>query len=130
MKLSTLKSENPFLFGYLMAAFWTNDDDAPSGEYMDTNRPAKMLSKLTRAAFDMARKDCKAFKSQNKRDLAFAGNDEQNGHDFWLTRNRSGAGFWDRDYSKDISKGLTDAAHSFGETDLYAGDFGWLYFSR
>lgn len=128
MKLSTLKSQNPFLFGYLMAAFWTNDDDAPSGEYMDTDRPQKMFSKLTRAAFNTAAKDCEAFQLANFAALNLAGDNEQNGHDFWLTRGYHGCGFWDRGYGK-AGEVLTNAAHTFGETDLYKAN-GWLYFSR
>jgi hypothetical protein len=44
------------------------------------------------------------------------------GHDFWLTRNRHGAGFWDGDWSSDVEDILTKAAHSFGETDIYVED--------
>ena len=48
------------------------------------------------------------------------------GHDFWLTRNRHGAGFWDRGLGE-LGKTLTEIAHSFGECDLYVGDDGRLY---
>lgn len=48
-------------------------------------------------------------------------------HDFWLTRNRHGAGFWDGDYPKALGSSLTEAAHSFGEFDLYIGDDGLIY---
>jgi hypothetical protein len=58
---------------------------------------------------------------------------EQVGHDFWLTRNRHGAGFWDRFYG-DIpgeahGRVLTEAAHIYGESDLYIGDDGRIYVS-
>ena len=43
------------------------------------------------------------------------------GHDFWLTRNGHGAGFWDRGLGE-AGKKLTDAAHAFGECNLYLGD--------
>jgi hypothetical protein len=39
-------------------------------------------------------------------------------HDFWLTRNHHGAGFWDRDYPDDIGDKLTDLAHMYGERHL------------
>jgi hypothetical protein len=43
---------------------------------------------------------------------------------------KHGSGFWDRDGLPDsTSKDLTDAAHAFGEKDIYAGDDGRLYFS-
>jgi hypothetical protein len=48
-------------------------------------------------------------------------------HDFWLTRNHHGAGFWDGDYPKAIGEALTKLAHSFGECDLYIGDNGQIY---
>ena len=53
---------------------------------------------------------------------------EQDGHDFWLTRNGHGAGFWDRGLG-DVGDRLTDIAHGFGECDLYAGDDGRVYVS-
>lgn len=48
------------------------------------------------------------------------------GHDFYLTRNRHGAGFWDR-YSGDSPEAragdrLTSAAHVYGESELYPGE--------
>ena len=48
------------------------------------------------------------------------------GHDFWLTRNRHGAGFWDRGLGP-VGDALTEWAHSFGESDVYVGDDGRLY---
>ncbi len=43
--------------------------------------------------------------------------------DFWLTRNRHGAGFWDGDYPDGIGERLSDIAHGFGEVwvDKYRG---------
>ena len=43
-------------------------------------------------------------------------------HDFWLTRNHHGAGFWDGDYETPIGLKLTEIAHSFGEVHLYLND--------
>jgi hypothetical protein len=50
----------------------------------------------------------------------------QIGHDFWLTRNRHGAGFWDRGLG-DLGDKLTAAAHTYGESNLYVGDDGQVY---
>lgn len=47
---------------------------------------------------------------------------EQAGHDFWLTRNGHGAGFWDGDWTEPAATLLTDAAKKFGEYNLYLGD--------
>lgn len=48
------------------------------------------------------------------------------GHDFWLTRNRHGAGFWDRfggdQEGERIGRELTKEAHPYGEAHLFAND--------
>lgn len=48
---------------------------------------------------------------------------EQCGHDFSLTRNGHGAGFWDRGYGP-IGDRLSDAARAYGETywEFYGGE--------
>ena len=50
----------------------------------------------------------------------------QVGHDFALTRNRHGAGFWDRGLG-DVGDRLTEACRPYGESDPYVGDDGKLY---
>ena len=55
------------------------------------------------------------------------GQDGRAGHDFWLTRNHHGAGFWDGDWPEPQATALTDAAHAFGERNLYLGDDGRIY---
>lgn len=46
---------------------------------------------------------------------------DQAGHDFWLTRNGHGAGFWDRGLGR-IGDKLTAIAKSFGAVDLFVDD--------
>lgn len=43
---------------------------------------------------------------------------EQLGHDFWLTRNGHGAGFWDRGLGQ-LGERLTKHAKWFGSVDLF-----------
>lgn len=50
----------------------------------------------------------------------------QAGHDFWLTRNGHGAGFWDRGLEN--SDLLSVLARGMGEANLLIGDDGRLYF--
>lgn len=71
------------------------------------------------------REDCRAFIDSNAADLAEldAG---QCGHDFWLTRNWHGTGFWDRGYG-DLGQRLTAASHPYGEVYLYVGEDGMVY---
>lgn len=52
--------------------------------------------------------------------------DEQIGHDFWLTRNHHGAGFWDRGLGK-RGLALTILAHSWGELALHVSEDGYIY---
>jgi hypothetical protein len=46
---------------------------------------------------------------------------EAAGHDFALTRNGNGAGFWDRGYG-DVGQRLTEAAHVYGESNAWITD--------
>lgn len=67
--------------------------------------------------------DCKKFIRDNTDALIATGaRAEQNGHDFWLTRNRHGVGFWDRGYPKELGDALTRASQKFGEQSPYVGD--------
>jgi hypothetical protein len=50
----------------------------------------------------------------------------QFGHDFWLTRNGHGAGFWDRGLGA-LGDRLTELAKPYGESYLYVGDDGLIY---
>ncbi len=49
------------------------------------------------------------------------------GHDFWLTRQGAGAGFWDGDWPEAAGKRLTESSKTFGETTLYVGDDGKIH---
>lgn len=54
------------------------------------------------------------------------GSDSQAGHDFWLTQNGHGAGFWDGDYPEHGDK-LTEACKHFPSVYLYIGDDGKVH---
>ena len=54
------------------------------------------------------------------------GDAEKSGHDFWLTRNGHGTGYWDRGLGP-VGDKLTKAAETFGTSDLYVGDDGLIY---
>jgi hypothetical protein len=106
-----------FIAGYIEAAFWSSNDE--SGEPLDSGE-----FDISAQFRKQARADCVAFIRENLADLqAFAdqynSNPEYAGHYFWLTRNRHGAGFWDRGLEAGLSKRLTDSAHASGEVNLY-----------
>jgi hypothetical protein len=52
---------------------------------------------------------------------------EQAGHDFWLTRNGHGAGFWDGDWAEPKATELTALSDTFGSQDVYLGDDGFIH---
>jgi hypothetical protein len=110
-----------FTRAYIECALWSSTDD--SGEPLDSGRDADDLAPATLADME---EDCRQFQEANAELLAQAyerdGYDTARaGHDFWLTRNHHGAGFWDRGLG-DIGTRLTELAHAWGSVDLYVGD--------
>lgn len=63
------------------------------------------------------REDCESFVRENWPDVR-ALEPAQCGHDFALTRNYHGTGFWDRGLG-DIGERLTKSAHAYGESSGY-----------
>lgn len=114
-----------FIQGYIECAFWASNDNADDsgGEPLDRNyTPEIDLSPESKAG--MVR-DCTDFVQANSEDLDDV-DPEQAGHDFWLTRNRHGVGFWDRGLGA-LGERLTQASRAYGEVDLYVGDDGLIY---
>lgn len=111
---------------YLIAALWSSTDD--EGQPLDCNHSLRDIAPQT---IIEAEKDCAAFIKANGipeyHDSRYS-DTEKAGHDFWLTRNRHGAGFWDRsELSPEDQKRLTTASHAFRKVDLYVGDDGLIY---
>lgn len=124
----TLLDLDTFTRGYVIAAFWTNDDKAPGGcDYRHTGRPDECFAQLSTESRAAMIEDCAKFQDANSALLAQAGDSEQNGIDFWLTRNGHGAGFWDRGYDETVFRALVSSCKTFGESNLYTGDDGKLY---
>jgi hypothetical protein len=116
-----------FVRGYLDCALWSSTDESrdDGGDPLDKNYD---VGDFTRIAVRAARSDCYEFVrlpgvaaalDAATRDLPLVAEAHahwaRHGHDFWLTRNRHGAGFWDRGYPRAVGDLLTDAAHSLGE---------------
>ena len=51
----------------------------------------------------------------------------QAAHDFCLTRNEHGAGFWDGDWTEPQASLLTEHSHTYGNVDPYIGDDGKIH---
>jgi hypothetical protein len=119
--------------GYLETMLWSsNDESTPSGgEPMDENYSIIDISDETK---EKAKKDCVEFAKQAGdllKDKISAEDWWDVGHNFWLTRNGHGAGFWDSDnYEKEIGKKLTEISKKFGEKSPYVGDDEKIYASK
>lgn len=96
------------------------------------------MSDIAPETLDRIIADCADFQEANAKLLSAWYSEcgesmERAGHDFWLTRNRHGAGYWDRwnegTPQGKIGRKLTAAAHAYGTCDLYVGDDGRIYAS-
>ena len=108
-----------FTQAYIECAVWSSTDfDGNSLDGLDAELEADAIASMEA--------DCADFWASNVEIWQNVGHlDAQAGHDFWLTRNRHGAGFWDRGLG-DVGRTLTDAAHAYGEADLYVTDAGTI----
>lgn len=111
-----------FVDAYLEAALWTAM--APNGRPMDEYLT---VDNFSNEAVDQAITECDDFVRANKEDLESIGTRAQHGHDFSLSRNGHGAGFFDRGYG-DVGERLQEAARVYGSIEVYQGDDGLLYF--
>lgn len=124
-----------FLRAYIFAALWSSHgpEDGPYAcEHLMDRFDVNDIAPETMATM---REDCADFIEANRADLdayceRMHGEDytgsERAGHDFWLTRNGHGAGFWDRGLNA-LGDRLADAARVYGSVDLYPGDDGKVY---
>lgn len=117
-----------FCRAYIEAALWSSTDNADDsgGEPLDKNYSAEDIAPATLR--EMA-KDCSLFQRAARKwnYLQTARDYEQAGHDFWLTRNEHGAGFWDGDWKEPAGSDLTKLSEKFGSYDLYVGDDGRIH---
>ena len=107
---------------YMECAVWLATDD--EGESLSGDYGTDDIEEGTRAAM---LEDVAAFLTtawDEGMDLSPL-EPEQIGHDLFLTRNRHGAGFWDRGLGE-LGDKLTDIAHPYGDFGLYLADRGTL----
>lgn len=121
-----IKSMDEFTDAYVEAALCTSTDNRneSGGLPLDKNYTVDDIDINTLAKMI---KDCKDFKKKCKRVYERGGWDDKHaGHDFWLTRNGHGTGFWDSGYKNPfverIGKVLTKVSKAYGEFSLYIGD--------
>lgn len=114
-KWELLRSLDVFTTQYLETALWSSTDETTeNGGYpLDDNYG---IGDFTLKALKSAIAECNDFRKLAAKELEESGLDESTqGHDFWLTRNRHGTGFWDREGYSYILRKLTEYSHSYGE---------------
>lgn len=100
----------------VVCALWSSLVSDESGERCEPADDHYGLEDIDADILEELRDDLAAFVADNRDDLA--GMDSaQVGHDFWLTREGHGAGFWDRGLGERGDR-LTAAAKIYGEFDL------------
>lgn len=125
---------NAFLEAYIEAALWSSNDESTSegGEPLDKNYDGDDIHPNTLAVMET---DCLKFQAFNREAIELGYDhtkstctqDEQAGHDFWLTRNGHGCGFWDGDWKEPHATQLDNACKACGEFNLYVGDDNKIY---
>jgi hypothetical protein len=127
-----MTKDEEFIYGYMECALWSSADDKDNP--LDSQFSIGDLPQETRERME---KDCLAFiekcRSENLNPFPEYANFKEcsdaaySGHDFWLTRNGHGAGYWDGDLPDPLGEQLTAIADTFPHCDLYVGDDGKLY---
>src|ERR1700674_4314854 len=113
--MTTQTKLDTFTRAYIERVLWssTDDNDRPMNDNysIDDFAPGTLARMIA---------DCERFQAKHAQWLTseyldrYRGEssiDEMAGHDFWLTRNGHGAGFWDGDWK--AATELTDAAHAY-----------------
>jgi len=107
------KRLDTFTWSFLETALWatTGEDQEP----LDSHLTIEGLSDNT---LHQAISDCDKFRGFLGSSILNELDDKQAGHDFFLTRERHGTGFWDGDYPEPAATILTALSHHFGDFDF------------
>ena len=113
-----------FINAYLECALWSslNNDDEPLDSIY-------ILNDLAPETRQLMESEALSFFSANIGLLNETPEDysyEHAGHDFWLTRNGRGSGFWDGD-AGEVGNQLTTITANYPEQYLYVGEDNKLY---
>jgi len=122
-----------FLRGYVDCLIWTgmldtadgSGDSIPEGEIdredVAFRLPLRDLAEIIsdcEGFQDLARETLEAIEASGTGPTTECSFEEYSGHNFCLTRNRHGTGFWDRGYPADLADKVTKDSQSFGEHNL------------
>jgi hypothetical protein len=115
-----------FTQAYIECILWAEldySDPDTGGDPLDENYDFFDISPEALATIV---EDCADFQDAQADDLALVDDDERSGHDFWLTRNHHGAGFWDRGLGE-VGDRLTAACKIYDSQTPYVSDDGKIY---
>lgn len=135
-----------FTMAYIEAALWSSLDERnfddngsplPNAQYPDFLNGSFDWGDFSPETLQQIIADCTKFQSDNAALIAeavelgdYASREwsvaVRSGHDFWLTRNGHGVGFWDRGLGN-VGDTLSEAATAYSEVSIYVGDDGLLY---
>lgn len=123
-----IKMSSIMLNGYLEAMLWSSSGTDADGEDLESLEGFEIALETLKNCENT----CVTFLAENQNLIAqvMTLRDDYDlsdvGHDFWLTRNGHGAGFWDRG-DDPVWEELSDAAKQYGEAWPYVGDNGKVY---
>lgn len=137
-ELNIIENHEEFFDGYVEAMFFTEGNFTEDGE-----REPLSFSDIAQETIEQMRSDCKTFETANIQALQDFYNIPDTGpstagHEFWMTRNGHGTGFFDADLGapKEVRedpaviaaiKSLEFACKAFNQCDTYVGDDGQIY---
>lgn len=118
-----------FYEAYRECALWSSqhvEEDGTETPFDDVD------AEMSEVCEQKMQADCRDFIGDNVAALAKCGLTAGHaGHDFWLTRNGHGSGFWDEGHHGFIANIaldlLTKASKPYGSSDLYLGDDGEIH---
>ena len=120
-----IKNLDAFTKAYIEAMFFTESGCTES----DAIPNHMSVCDFSQELYDRVVEDCKQFQEKFgelliDENCKYDGcpTIEYAGHDFWLTRNGAGCGFWDGDWVEPVAITLTEGAKAFGELYVYVGD--------
>lgn len=109
---------------YLICALWSSHDWQACKD--ESENPPPMddrydVGDVSISLYNQSVADCRSFvKMAEEQGIEWEQSWEQIGHDFWLTRNGHGAGFWDRGIKH--GDALTKLSKVFGSVDLWTSN--------
>ena len=117
-------SLDEFTRAYIECAIWTDESTQDESMIQATyDSEVWDIENLSEEAADRMIADCKVFQYENRCYWVRVkeASDSQAGHDFWVTRNGHGVGFWDRPkiYGEHMATYLTEKCGRWPQVYMY-----------